>query len=57
MLWATSADGSNDYDFQSIAVDVNGNSYITGNINGNTIKFGNTTLIDTSISFHKYIDN
>jgi hypothetical protein len=45
ILWAKSSGGSNGLDYsKSISSDVNGNVYLTGNSDRQTITFGSTTL-------------
>ncbi|MEO5569451.1 MAG: T9SS type A sorting domain-containing protein [Bacteroidia bacterium] len=47
-LWAESAGGINDDAGYSIAVNVNGNCYVTGYFRSNTITFGSTTLTNSN---------
>jgi len=50
VLWAKSAGGNGNDICNSISVDANGNSYITGSFTSPTITFGNIILTNTSAS-------
>jgi outer membrane protein assembly factor BamB len=47
VVWAKSAGGTNKDISMSIALDSDGNSYVTGNFTSPTLSFGPTTLINT----------
>lgn len=53
-LWAHSAGGSQFDDANSICSDGQGNVYVTGNFNGDSISFGSTTLLNAGSSFSDY---
>ena len=50
VVWAKSAGGGDDDKGQSISVDANGNSYITGFFTSPTITFGSDTLINKDVT-------
>jgi hypothetical protein len=51
VLWAKSAGGNNDDYANSIAIDANGNTIITGGFNSPSILFGNMTITNANTSF------
>ena len=44
VLWATSAGGNNDDISEELATDTNGNVFITGDFQSNTLSFGSTSI-------------
>ncbi|MEO8149588.1 MAG: SBBP repeat-containing protein [Bacteroidia bacterium] len=55
MVWAKSVSGTIGCKSNAIAVDANGNSYITGYFNEDSITFGNVTLVNTFGSSEMFV--
>ncbi len=47
VIWAKSAEGNDDDEASAVAIDPDGNAYITGDFYSSTITFGTTTLANT----------
>lgn len=47
VIWAKSAEGNDDDEASAVAIDPDGNAYITGDFYSSTIAFGTTTLANT----------